>query len=262
MLGVGPRWWWRQYAFTKGVPMSSSSRAAMAIQSAVLGYIPYRIMRRRMMRAPFPPGFGSGRIPGPRPVLLAVIGEGTAIGYQTVHADLTVAAQLARRIGRSSGRGVHWQAMATPDFTIRTAQQLIRNNPQLIVVDVIVVLLGIGDALRFTPPRTWRHCLEEVLADLRSHLAPASVILVAEIPPVDMAHETPERMRPRISRHVQLLNEVTRDVTARTVNTVYVPFPTVLVHEFETLDGGETFYGRVYRAWASVMLQHIPASHA
>jgi len=157
--------------------MSLSSAMRMAVQSATLGYLPYRLMCRQMKRAPFPRDADTGRLPGPLPVLIAVIGEGTAIGYQTVSTDLTLAAQLARRIARRTNRGVQWQAMATPDFTIRTVQQLIRDNPQLIVVDVLVVLLGIGDTIRFTPPRIWRMCFHATLTDLR-HL-PGSSLQVA-----------------------------------------------------------------------------------
>ncbi|MDQ0743273.1 hypothetical protein QFZ62_000581 [Clavibacter sp. B3I6] len=242
--------------------MSSSSRLISAARAAVLGYVPYRVMRRRMTRAPFPPDSSSGRVPGPHPLLLAVMGEGTAIGYQTLTVDLTVAAQLARRMARSTRRGVHWQAMATPDFTVRTAPRLIRENPQLIVVDVVVVMLGIGDSLRFTTPRTWRRCLQAVLRDLRTRLASTAQILIAEIPPLDLAHETPERMRSRIGRHVRLLDDVTRHVIATVPDTTSVPFPSPLAHRFDTPDGDDTSYGRVYAAWASVMADHISAPPA
>ncbi|OUD91024.1 hypothetical protein CMMCAS05_10475 [Clavibacter michiganensis subsp. michiganensis] len=36
-----------------------------------------------------------------------------------------------------------------------------------------------------------------------------------------------------------------------------VPFPTALVHDFETPDGHGTFYGRVYRSRAAVMAEQI-----
>jgi lysophospholipase L1-like esterase len=237
--------------------MPALSHARAALRSAVLGYVPYRLMRRQMEEAPFPSDAGEGGLPGPRPVQVGVIGEATAIGYQTTSADVTVAAQLSHRIARRTGRGVRWQALATPDYTIRTAQRLIRENPQLIVVDVVVVLIGIGDAIRFTPPRIWRLAMHAALSDLRAHLDPGAVILIAEIPPLELSHETPAFLRPRIGRHVQTLNAVTRIAARRYANTTCIPFPSEQVHDFETPDGQGTFYGRVYSSWASMMVEHV-----
>jgi hypothetical protein len=227
-----------------------------------LGYIPYRVMRRRLTEAPFPPNARQGFIPGTYPVFLAVIGEATAIGFQTVTADLTLAAQLARRVDRCSDRGVRWEAITTRDYTIRTARQLFHENPQLILADVVVVMLGIGDSLRFTPPWLWRRHLNNLLSDLREHLAASAVILVAEVPPLELSPETPARMAPRVGHHVHVLNDVTRAITARFDNTASVPFPAAMVHEFETPDGAGTFYGRVYRSWAAVMSEHIAIRNA
>jgi lysophospholipase L1-like esterase len=224
---------------------------------AALGFIPYHVMRHQLRRAPYPPGATGGSLPGSCPVVVSIIGEATAVGFQTVTADLTLGAQLARRIGRDSLRGVRWQALTTPDYTIRTAQQLLRNNPQLILADVIVVLLGIGDSLRFTPPRVWRKHLRALLADLREHLAESAVILVAEVPPLELSSETPALMASRVGGHLRVLNGETRSVVAQFRNTVSVPFPTAMVHEFVTPDGHDTFYGRVYRSWAAVMAEHV-----
>jgi hypothetical protein len=227
-----------------------------------LGYIPYRVMRRRVTEAPFPPNARKGSIPGPHPVFLAVIGEATAIGFQTVTADLTLAAQLARRVDRCSDRGVRWEAITTRDYTVRTARQLFHDNPQLILADAVVVMLGIGDCLRFTPPWVWQRHLNNLIADLRKHMAESAVILVAEVPPLEVSPETPARIAPRVGQHAHVLNDVTRAVTARFDNTASVPFPAAMVHEFGTPDGAGTFYGRVYRSWAAVMSEHIAIRNA
>jgi hypothetical protein len=236
-----------------------SVTAVRYVARAALGFLPYQVMRRQLGQAPFPPGATEGSLPGDRPVLVTIIGEATAIGYQTLTADLTLGAQLARRIDRDSHRGVRWQALTTPDYTIRTAQQLFRDNPQLILADVIVVLLGIGDSLRSTPPWVWRKHLRILIADLSAHLSDSAVILVAEVPPLELSTETPARMARRVGEHLRVLNAETRAVVARFPNAVSVPFPTAMVHEFATPDGHGTFYGRVYRAWAAVMAEHVRA---
>jgi hypothetical protein len=239
--------------------MAMSIATMRDVAYAALGFIPYHVMCRQLELAPFPPDATEGSVPGVLPVDVAIIGEATAIGFQTVTADLTLGAQLARRISRNSHRGVRWQALATPDYTIRTAQPLLRDNPQLILADVFVILLGIGDSLRFTPPWIWRKHLRSLLADLREHLTESAVILVAEVPPLELSDETPARMAPLVGRHLRVLNSETHSIVAQFHNTVSVPFPTTMVHEFETPDGQGAFYGRVYRSWASVMSEHIKA---
>ncbi|AJW79786.1 GDSL-type esterase/lipase family protein [Clavibacter michiganensis] len=241
-----------------GSPATTSSSAVVrGIWHPALGFIPYRVMRRRLKDAPFPEGASEGSLPGRRPVLVTIIGEATAIGYQTLTPDLSLGAQLARRLDRDSDRGVEWRALTTPHYTIRTAQRLFRANPQLILADVVVVLLGIGDSLRFTPPWTWRKHLRILLADLRAHLADSAVILVAEVPPLERSSEASARMARRIGEHFRLLNEETRSVVGDFRNTVSVPFPTAMVHELVSPDGHDILYGRVYRAWAAAMAEHL-----
>ncbi|RII94340.1 esterase [Clavibacter michiganensis] len=240
-----------------GPAMAVSLATVRDIGRAALGFLPYHVMRRQLRQAPFPEGASEGSLPGDWPVLVTVIGEATAIGYQTLTSDLTLGAQLARRIDRDSRRGVRWQALTTSDYSIRTAQKLFRDNPQLILADVVVVLLGIGDSFRFTPPWVWRKHLRILLADLRAHLGEPAVILVAEVPPLELSSETPARMARRVGEQARLLNEETRSVVAGFHGTVSVPFPTAMVHEFTTSDGHDTFYGRVYRSWAAVMAEHI-----
>ncbi|MDO4067358.1 hypothetical protein [Clavibacter michiganensis] len=123
---------------------------------------------------------------------------------------MTVGAQLGRRLHQRSNRGVQWQAMATSDFTIRTARILLRENPRLVVVDIMIVILGIGDAVRFTTPNAWR----AQLADLQRHLASTVTILIAEIPPLKLSPEVPMSIAHRGGHHANVLNVVTRDVVA------------------------------------------------
>jgi hypothetical protein len=238
--------------------VASSGKVVRDIAYAAMAFVPYQVMRRRVARAPFPAGASGGLRPGSCPVVLTIMGEATAVGFQTLTADLTLGAQLARRLDRESGgRGVRWQALTTSDYSIRTAQQLFRDNPHLILSDIVVVLLGIGDSLRFTPPWVWRRHLRTLLTDLREHLAESAVILIAEVPPLELSPETPSRMASRIGAHLRVLNGETRLLAMQFPNTVSVPFPTAMVHEFGTPDGQETFYGRVYRSWAAVMHEHV-----
>jgi hypothetical protein len=41
---------------------------------AVLGFVPYHVMRRQLQMAPFPEGATGGSLPGSCPVLVSIIG--------------------------------------------------------------------------------------------------------------------------------------------------------------------------------------------
>jgi hypothetical protein len=234
--------------------MNRGSELLDAARSAILCRCLYPVLRQRMRRAPFPADALHGEVPGPRPLLLQVIGEATAIGYQTLTADLTIGARLARGMALQSGRGVRWEAVAASDLTVRTCPALPREHARIREADVVVVLLGIGDALRRTPRHVWRTGLTELLAELHGSLAPSAVILVAEIPPLETSPETPSSVARRVGRYAEALNTVTRDVVVSIPTAVSIPFPTSAVHAFQTPDGQDTLYGRVYGAWAAVMV--------
>ena len=246
--------------------LAAESRALSAgplasLRSATVGRLQYRILYREMRRATFPRDSPTGSQPGPDPYGLAVVGEGTAVGYQTVSHDLCVAGQVAHKLAVRTGRGVFWSVQAFPDFTVRSWRAGIDAFPAWASTDVAVLALGIGDAIRFTPTPLWESLLEACIVEVRSRMPAGGRVLVIEVPPLEISPVTPPPIAGAVGRHADALNRTTRRVVARHDGVDSVPFPSWRIPDFMAPNPEDTLYGRVYRAWAELVVDRIaPAS--
>jgi hypothetical protein len=227
------------------------------LRSATLGRVQYRLLYREMRRATFPRDSPTGAQPGPDPYGLAVVGEGTAVGYQTVSHDLGIAGQVAHKLSMRTGRGVFWSAQPFPDFTVRSWRAGLDAFPAWASTDVAVIVLGIGDAIRYTPAPLWAELLDACIADAHARMPAGSLVLIAEVPPVEDSPATPSIIAGPVGRHADALNRATRDVVARHARTASVPFPSWRIPEFTAPNPEDTLYGRVYRAWADLIVDEI-----
>lgn len=227
------------------------------LRSATLGRVQYRLLYREMRRATFPRDSPTGSQPGPDPYGLAVVGEGTAVGYQTVSHDLGIAGQVAHKLSMRTGRGVFWAAQPFPDFTVRSWRPGLDAFPAWASTDVAVIVLGIGDAIRFTPTPLWESLLDACIVGAHERMPADALVLIAEVPPLQDSPATPPLIAGAIGRHAEALNLATRRVVARHARTASVPFPTWRIPEFTAPNPQDTLYGRVYRAWADLIVDEI-----
>jgi hypothetical protein len=208
---------------------------------------------RRLKDVPVPRDSGHGTVPGPRPIRVAFIGDATAVGYGTVSQQLGVAAHFARLLSRRDQRGVEWCTASFPRFTMRSAMDIASRESSFFTgMDKVVVIAGIGDAIGLMPVMTWTRLLDEMLAALRSQLAGAASITVAEIPPLEFYSSIPPSVRRFISAHADELNRATREVVAR-----HHRARTVRVSEEHVIDLDQpcdTGLSGLYLAWAESLL--------
>ncbi|OUE09436.1 hypothetical protein CMsap09_10870 [Clavibacter michiganensis] len=183
------------------------------------------------------------------------------MGYQTVSHDLGVAGQVAHKLAVRTGRGVFWSVQAFPDFTVRSWRAGIDAFPAWASTDVAVLALGIGDAIRFTPTPLWESLLEACIVEVRSRMPVGGRVLVIEVPPLEISPVTPPPIAGAVGRHADALNRTTRRVVARHERVDSVPFPSWRIPDFMAPNPEDTLYGRVYRAWAELVVDRIaPAS--
>ncbi|AJW79233.1 esterase [Clavibacter michiganensis] len=231
-----------------------------SLRSATIGRIQYRVLYREMRRATFPRDSSTGSLPGPDPYGLAVVGEGTAVGYQTVSHDLGVAGQVAHKLAVRTGRGVFWSVQSFPDFTVRSWRAGLDAFPAWASTDVAVLALGIGDAIRHTPTPLWESLLDACITGMQSRMPAGALVLVTEVPPLENSPVTPSLIAGPVGRHADALNRSTRRVVARHERVESVPFPAWRIPEFTAPNPEDTLYGRVYRAWAELLVERIAPS--
>jgi hypothetical protein len=238
-------------------PGALSAGPLAALRSATLGRLQYRVLYREMRRATFPRDSPTGSVPGPDPYGLAVVGEGTAVGYQTVSHDLGVAGQVAHKLSVRTGRGVFWSVQAFPDFTVRSWRAGLDAFPAWASTDVAVLALGIGDAIRYTPTPLWASLLDACIREAQARMPAGALVLVTEVPPLEISPVTPPLIAGPVGRHADALNRTTREVVARHPLARSVPFPAWRIPEFMAPNPEDTLYGRVYRAWAELIVDEI-----
>ncbi len=85
-------------------------------------------------------------------------------------------------------------------------------------------------------------------------------MLVTEVPPLEISPVTPPLIAGPVGRHAEALNRSTRRVVARHDRADSVPFPAWRIPEFTAPNPEDTLYGRVYRAWAELLVERIAPS--
>jgi hypothetical protein len=235
------------------IPTSLARSAVRAFS-----YAGYQLRRRDRSGDIYPVDESAGRVPGPSPERVIVIGEATAVGYGVLTHELGMAAQFARQLSVSSGRGVDWSSTALPDNMIGSAPALVREMAaQIATADVVIVVVGIVDTLSLTTSTAWGRHLAETLDELISHARPGAHILVPEIPPLSSAGAIPPLVRWASSHQARLLNSVSASVVALRPRVRTVGFPAGLDNQLWKTETCPAAYRTLYAAWAAAILDVV-----
>jgi hypothetical protein len=229
-------------------------RIAQALGRPVI-FVQYLALRAGLQSTVFPRDEGSGVVPGDDPQRVLVVGEATAVGFGVLSHELGMAGHLARQLSRRTGRGVAWDTRPFADLTIHTAAGTVRDRELLAGVDVVLVMVGVGDSIRLTPQRTWRRLLCSAIDDLARGLPEGARILLAEVPPLTASAGLPAPWRTVAARHARLLNRVTAEIVAARGDAELVPFPSESVIDLGDPDTAQA--SRVYAAWARAAITRM-----
>jgi lysophospholipase L1-like esterase len=209
-----------------------------------------RHVRKHTPRLPEAAGPSVGTIRGAGvPLSLLVIGESTVAGVGAPDHAHALTGQIATALARLTGRTVRWRAVGRIGATARVARtRLVPEIPQA-PVQIIVVALGVNDVLRFHGPGRWTHDLTELIADLRSRVGAAPVVL-ASVPPMGRFPAFPQPLRGLLGLRAAALDRAARR---------FVPDLVRVAHSPARLDVGTGMFGPDgfhpsipgYRQWGS-----------
>ncbi|MFT2711994.1 MULTISPECIES: SGNH/GDSL hydrolase family protein [unclassified Clavibacter] len=218
-------------------------------------FVQYLALRAGLQSNVFPRDAGSGTVPGDAPQRILVMGEATAVGFGVLSHELGMAGHFARQLSRRTARGVEWSTRPFSDLTIHTAAGTVRDPELLEGVDVVLLMLGVGDSIRLTPQRTWRRLLCATIDDLIRGLPAGAHVFVSEVPPLNDSAGLPGPWRTIAARHGRLLNRVTAEVIASRPAVASVPFPSESVIDLGDPDSAQA--SRVYATWARAFLTRM-----
>lgn len=183
---------------------------------------------------------------GVDPDRILLMGDGAAAGLGVLAQDLALAGQLARRVTALTGRAIDVDVAAERDMTPHRAQQLLLTAP-LARYDVLVLVLGTGDALTLTPTKKWQRDLDRMCNTIET-TAPASLrTFIVGIPDVGTLAGLPRFFSMMAGGHGPQLNMATRHVCARHSAITYVPF------DPDRLADGRRGSKETYGHWAELI---------
>lgn len=193
-------------------------------------YQAYRL-RRDALRLPPARGARHGCIPNhPAHLNLLVMGESTVAGVGVDDHSEALSGQLATALHRVTGKSVAWEAAGLNGMVAReTAEQLlpwVENRS----VDVLVLALGVNDAISLRSPRRWLADLAQLVAQLQRELQPALTVVTA-IPPVGQFPAIPQPLRSVFGLVARSLDQASRTELSRWDNVCYAALPEKLTHD-------------------------------
>ena len=204
----------------------------------------------------FPTDEPSGVVPGPDPDRIAVIGEGTALGYGVLTHRMGVAAQFASQLSAHSGRGAQWTTIGLPGYRIRSAVRVIASEGDVWShTDFVIVIAGIADTLKLTTVRAWSRHISATIEALTRVLPMDAQILVAEIPPLSNDGGMSVLARLAAGRQARRLNQATRTILAACTRCSVVRFPDDVQQELWHPESRPAKYAELYQKWARGILE-------
>jgi lysophospholipase L1-like esterase len=169
-------------------------------------------VRRRALRLPEAAGPRAGRAGsgGERPGLnLLVVGDSSAAGVGVPAQDEALAAPLAAALASRLHVPVGWQLVATSGHGVQDALRALREAPDLRPADLMLVVLGVNDAVAMTRTRIWLATLDALHA---AAVARTGVRLCwhSALPPMGRFPLLPQPLRWVLGREAARLDDALR----------------------------------------------------
>lgn len=202
---------------------------------------------------PRPSGSTSTHASGGHPVRVLLMGCGPAVGLGVLSHDLALPGGIARALSHEIGRGVDVDVIADLEITARGAYPLL-DDTVLTRYDVVIVMLGVFDAMRLAPPGRWRSDMSALLTLLEYEGKPNLRTFVMTVPPMPRLRMLPTRLA---NRHARRLNAELPLACAGHPRTSLLPFPASPAARDSRYRGPAT-----YRAWARDIVAPIAAELA
>jgi len=155
-----------------------------------------------------------GKLDGPEPLRLLVIGDSTAAGTGASSQDEALPGALARELQARTGRGVIWRAVGENGADTGQFRERHLTDALARPADLVYVTLGANDALHARSAGAFARDLRAVLETLSDRL-PEARILMSNLPIFIRFELLPEPTRTTLYRHSRNLERAARAVIAR-----------------------------------------------
>jgi hypothetical protein len=145
-----------------------------------VGALWYLYRLNRMPETPRPLDSAKVSAPGPHPMRILLLSDGTARGWGVATHQLAMTGHLARSIALATGRGCEVEFVGDEVLNAASAPSWLR-LVNLDDFDAVVTVVGLTDTVRFTSETRWRATFDALLDQVTFGGKPT---LVVGIPPV------------------------------------------------------------------------------
>jgi len=208
------------------------SRLAMVPPAAVL-LVQARRLRRDTPRLPDAALPWVGRVEGPDPLRLLVLGDSTAAGVGADTQDEALPGNVARELAARTGRGVEWRAVGRNGATSRDLITDFLDDATSQPVDVVLLSIGANDALGLRPRRAFARDVNTLLTRLRE-VSP--LVIMSSLPSFVQFELLPQPLKWNLYLHSRSLEDAARALVARTPGVHMSPPPPKYTEGFFATD--------------------------
>jgi lysophospholipase L1-like esterase len=134
-----------------------------------------------------------------------------------------LAGQLAQAMQRHEGRSVEWSVVARSGINARTCRAELVPKLAGRSADVVMIALGVNDAIEFRPASRWSADIEGLIADVRAQVGDA-LVLLAGVPPLDYFPALPQPLSFVLGARSAALGRASVSLMKTLNRVVYVPF--------------------------------------
>lgn len=171
---------------------------------------------------PRPSDFPQAHSDGPDADRVLLYGSGRVVGWgRTTHSE-ALAGSLASALSDMTMRGADVDVIAFPELTVADARRSLL-GAKLWRFDVIVINIGLLDALLLRGDSEWRDGLTSLLADIRTSGAPNTRIVVLGIDPVDSISAYQGAHAVAAQHHAQKLDAMSQRVISDLPGVTFLP---------------------------------------
>jgi lysophospholipase L1-like esterase len=199
------------------------SRVAVIPVAPVI-FLQARQLRRETLRLPDPPKPWSGKVVGPSPLRLLVLGDSTVVGVGADSIDEALPGNLARELSARWTCGINYTAIGESGATADELLERYIDEATANEYDFIFLSVGCNDALQLRSRRAFGRDVRELLRRLRG-ASPTATILMSSLPAFNRFALFPKLLRKRLYLHSQSLEAEARAIVEKSGDIMSPPPP-------------------------------------
>ena len=181
-------------------------------------------LRRTTPRLPDAAGPLEGIIAGDgEPLRLIALGESTVAGMGAHTHETALTGQLALALQRATRRSVEWGVVARSGINARQCRAELVPRLAGRRADVVMIALGVNDAIELHTARRWTSDIEKLINDVRAEVGDA-LVLLSGVPPLDDFPALPQPLSFVLGARSAVLGRASLEMVKKMQRVVYVPF--------------------------------------